>query len=268
MLTKIARLSGAFVSLTLTLSIVYEWAYFYAVDLKWLSLFSISDYLTGSLEWLPYSFLIFGLSALLGFFVESRKNLLGPTVKKSLPNQEKDINSYEELEEEIGLLVKEIVSVYSFRKAFLYGTIAYLFLYLLGFLFINKFFMGLYVIGFLPLLISFSVVLSWQGKIAEKNIDKYFIPFIQFVVFLVVVFNTGLTNGLAVYKDGNPSETHYVLKLKTEIEKDVVLIKVLEKGVIFKENNNVLFYPAADIQYLYINLNATSLDVSAWHFFK
>ena len=239
----VTQLSGLLVSLTIIFSITHEWGYFFAIDLKLLSLFTVNDYIATSLQWLPYSFFSASFSVIVLFFLENRSKAVSSLYNKFNDQKEDTAGQYVLRDaSEIKRLKQQIYWYKIFKKTMLYLLIPISFIYYCGFFFINKHQIHWYIYG--VLLIYLIIISTYDYKKFKMN---YFIPFTLLFLFSIDVFNRGLDEGLAVFEQ---TQSPYNFKITdTDEQEGVFLIRALEKGFLIRKDSKITFYPASDVRY-------------------
>lgn len=216
-LDTVVKLSGVAASMALLLSIIYDYGYFKSLDISFFDVpSSLSDHLRSGLIWFPVFF--FGVAGATIFeliTVRIEKGMSEDEIISSSPNPEK-------------------------TRKFREGPIK-LMPWLAGLIILSYILMGdLFVYG-LP--IAFCLLWFWiapwinnHPRIFQRR-PKYIKAIIFWMpVIIIFLYGIGFTDGKRLVHM-NKSNCNIILKNPSNKEEPIILLKLLEKGVLFKKPN-------------------------------
>lgn len=234
-LEAIGKIVAAITLLVLTLSVVYERAYFSVIGTTFQRFMSASDYFASVIAWLFPSVISIGLTVLLVTVIVRLKGW---------PKEYKDFRPDFSLTfwNKDGSRDRETITLYLFLVFLAFSSVV------MEFLFFPATSNTIYVLAFAalwPLLVVFIFV--------HKNAPKFNSLFLGFATLLgppilALVFVTGQEAGYVALKG---FQDVHAIRLKNEApERRVIILRTLEKGLLFRDpvRGMIAFFPWVEIQ--------------------
>lgn len=221
----VAKVTGSASAITVAISLAHETGYFYVVGSKFITFYSIEDYITSSIEWLPAALISFFIGVSIQFILTG---LEGGKSHREIANK----SQYPR-------------AMYLFRASADWSLIALAVgIALTAASFSNIY--TLYAMIFIAIWSISQIYLFKTGYLQSKFSRTQALTFLGAPLLLSLIFGVGALRGEKALSSTDSFDR--IIFKNGDVIDNVAVLRNLEKGVLLKNNKYIQYYKSDEIK--------------------
>jgi len=229
-IARMPSTSAAVSALALVLSVIHEWGYFSLIGEKWKATLAIRDYLTLTVEWLPYAimwvglYIAFDVFALASAYSASSRNKQG--TRAIAPVLLQRVRSG---------LAKTVVSIYTRVGNFLFRLVPWIFALAVITTYLTAQSYDWLVLKGLTAAVAWSATFLWCFKTIGHHFEINRSALAAMGIFPAALMITFALGARHAHVDLNTGEIFTVTIQDEKIMQQVVILRSIERGILLHD---------------------------------